>query len=150
MMSILSERTEEIITGVKVPFDFSLFMKNVLRGVGIAIRNTFIQVFIIVGCFLICWIPVLGWISPIFLLITSYYFYGFSMIDYVNERRSLNMRESIRYVRKFRTLSIANGFVFSIIFAIPFVGVMLASVLAPVAACIAMLELENKPVKNYA
>jgi CysZ protein len=143
VMSLLSDRTEEIITGVKIPFDTALFVKNFIRGILIALRNTFIQVGIIVLCFLICWIPVLGWISPLFLLLTSYYFYGFSMMDYVNERRKMGLAESVSYVRSHKALAITNGFVFSLLFAIPFIGIVVSTVLAPVAACIAILESEK-------
>jgi CysZ protein len=143
VMAFLSEKTEEIMTGNRIPFDTKLFIKNFVRGIGIAIRNTFLQLGIVVLCMLICWIPVLGWISPVFLLLCSYYFYGFSMMDYVNERRNMNISGSVAFVRSRRTLAATNGFVFAMIFAIPFVGVLAAPVLAPVAACIAMLKLEK-------
>ena len=66
------------------------------------------------------------------------------MIDYVSERRRMGMSQSVSYVRKNKGLSIGNGFVFSLIFAIPLIGGMLAAVVAPAAACIAVLELESR------
>jgi CysZ protein len=144
IMSLLSERTEEIITGKVYPFNFSQFMKDILRGVLIALRNMSIEfTFIFLGFFIV-WIPVLGWISALFLVVLSWYFYGFSMIDYVSERRRLKISESVKYVRKNKGLAIGNGFVFALIFAIPFIGAMLAAVLAPVAACAAVLDVENR------
>lgn len=144
IMSLLSERTEEIVTGKVYPFNLPQFMRDILRGITIAMRNMIIEfTFIFLGFFII-WIPVLGWVSALFLVILSYYFYGFSMIDYVSERRRLTISESVKYVRKNKGLAIGNGFIFALLFAIPFVGAMLAAVLAPIAACAAVLDIENR------
>lgn len=144
IMALLSERTEEIITGKVYPFNLGQFVKDILRGILIALRNMFIEfAFIFLG-FLIVWIPVIGWVSALFLIVLSYYFYGFSMMDYVNERRRKGISESVSYVRKNKGLAIGNGFVFALIFAIPYIGGMMAAVFAPVAACIAVIELESK------
>jgi CysZ protein len=144
IMALISERTEEIITGKVYPFNLAQFIKDIARGVVIALRNMFIEFgFIFLGFFIV-WIPVIGWIGALFLIVLSYYFYGFSMIDYVSERRRMGISQSVDYVRKNKGLSIGNGFVFSLLFAIPLIGGMLAAVLSPVAACIAVLELENR------
>lgn len=144
IMAFISERTEEIITGKVYPFNLAQFIKDIARGVLIALRNMFIEFgFIFLG-FLIVWIPVIGWIGALFLIVLSYYFYGFSMIDYVSERRRMGISQSVAYVRKNKGLSIGNGFVFSLFFTIPLIGGMLAAVLSPVAACIAVLEIESR------
>ncbi|MBA3972464.1 MAG: EI24 domain-containing protein [Bacteroidetes bacterium] len=144
IMALLSERTEEIITGKKYPFNLLQFMQDILRGIIIALRNMSIEfTFIFLG-FLIVWIPIVGWLGALFLIILSYYFYGFSMMDYVSERRRLSISESVRYVRKNKGVAIGNGFIFALLFAIPLVGAMLAAVLAPIAACAAVLDVENR------
>lgn len=148
IMALLSERTEEIITGKVYPFNMGQFIKDILRGVMIALRNMFIEFgFIFLGFFVV-WIPVVGWIFALFLIIISYYFYGFSMIDYVSERRKMGVSQSVSYVRKNKGLAIGNGFIFSLVFAIPFIGGMIAAVIAPVAACIAVMDLESRHAKN--
>lgn len=144
IMALLSERTEEIITGKVYPFNLGQFLKDIWRGVMIAIRNMFIEFgFIFLGFFVV-WIPIIGWFSALFLIIVSYYFYGFSMIDYVSERRRMGISQSVSFVRQHKGLAIGNGFIFALVFAIPFVGGMIAAVIAPVAACIAVMEIENK------
>lgn len=147
-MALLSERTEEIITGKIYPFQFGQFLKDIGRGVLIALRNMFIEFgFIFLG-FLVVWIPVIGWACGLFLIVLSYYFYGFSMIDYVSERRKMGISKSVAYVRKNKGLAIGNGFIFSLVFAIPFIGGMIAAVIAPVAACIAVLEIDKRETAN--
>src|ERR1043165_675162 len=141
IMSLLSERTEEIITGKKYPFSFSQLLKDVARGSLIALRNMMIEFgFIFLGL-IVVWIPVLGWGYGIFLLFVSWYFYGFSMLDYVSERRKLGISGSVSFVRSHKGLAIGNGFLFAVIFTIPLIGGMLAAVAAPVAACAAVLEM---------
>lgn len=144
IMALISERTEEIISGNVYPFNVVQFIKDIGRGIVIALRNMFIEFGFILLAFLVIWIPIIGWIGALFLFILSYYFYGFSMIDYVSERRRMGISQSVDYVRKNKGLSIGNGFVFSLIFAIPIIGGMLVAVLAPVAACIAVMELESR------
>ncbi len=149
LLALLSERTEEILTGKKNPFSLAQFLKDVLRGIGIAFRNLIIQFSFILICFFVSWIPVLGWIAPFMLLIVSYYFYGFAFIDYCSERKKLPIGESVKYIRKHKGLAIGNGFIFSFLFAIPFVGVVLAPVLASVAASISVVEIDKSEyVKN--
>jgi CysZ protein len=146
IMSRLSERTEELITGKKYPFSFSQLLKDVARGTLIALRNMLIEFgFIFLGIAVV-WIPLLGWLYPVFLLFVSWYFYGFSMLDYISERRKLGVSQSVSFVRARKGLAIGNGFLFSLLFSIPLLGGMLAAVLSPVAACAALLELENKTV----
>lgn len=143
IMALLSERTEEIITGKKFPFELSQFVKDILRGIAIALRNMLIEFGFIFLCMLVVWIPIAGWVTPIFLLLISYYFYGFSMMDYSSERHKLNVSESVRYIRKYKGVAIGNGFIFSSLFAFPIIGSMLSTVLAPVAATIAVVELKK-------
>lgn len=144
IMALLSERTEEIITGNIYPFHFGQFLKDIGRGVVIALRNMCIEFgFIFLGFFVV-WIPLIGWVFALFLIIVSYYFYGFSMIDYVSERRKMGISKSTSYVRKHKGLAIGNGFIFSLIFAIPLIGAIIAAVIAPVAACIAVMDIDSR------
>ena len=143
VMALLSEKAEEIITGKKYKFNFSQFLHDIVRGISIAIRNMFIELSIILICFVLIWIPIIGWLSPIFLLLVSYYFYGFSMIDYTSERRKLNVAQSLAYIRKNKGLAIGNGFIFALLFAFPVIGAIVVAVLAPVAATIAVLEIDK-------
>lgn len=139
-MASLSEKTEHIINGTRYSFNLLQFTKDIFRGICIALRNMFIEFGIILLCFIVVWIPILGWLCPIFLYLLSCYFYGFSMIDYTSERHKMNISNSLQYIRKNRGLAIGNGFVFSLLFAVPFIGGMVSAIIAPVAATIAVLE----------
>ena len=140
VLALLSERVEEIKYGVKFPFEFNQFVKDVLRGILITIRNMFIEYGIILLCLLVIWIPVVGWIISILLYILSAYFVGFSMMDYTSERRRLKISQSVSFVRRRKGIAISNGFIFNILLLIPFIGISIGPVISVVAATLAATE----------
>ncbi|MGZ4035141.1 MAG: EI24 domain-containing protein, partial [Bacteroidia bacterium] len=144
VMTILSEKTETILTGQKYCFSAKQSVLNIVRSIGITFRNMFFQLLIVAASCFVIWIPVIGWLCPVFLLIISYYFYGFSMLDYVSERRKLSISGSIRFVRANKGLAIGNGFIFTLLFAVPYAGVVISTVLSPIAACISIVEKESE------
>lgn len=140
VMAMLSQRIDELITGKKYPFNLGQFIKDILRGSLIALRNMLIQFALIAICFMLMPIPVLGWIMPLFLLVINYYFYGFSMMDYTSERNKMGIIQSIRFIRRNKGLAIGNGFIFALLFAIPFIGVIIAPILGVAAGTIVAME----------
>lgn len=119
LLALLSERIENILTGNKYKFSFIQLAHDIRRGMQIAMRNIFWEYFFIV--------IILG-IASFFnstikdILIISlpvaigFYFYGFAFIDYINERRRLNIQQSIYFVSKHKGLAIAIGSIYSIFF----------------------------------
>lgn len=122
LLAHLSEKTERILTGNKYPFSFQQFFHDVRRGIRIAVRNLMWQYFFFLIIFLV---SAIGWKepekAPVFYLIyaIAFYYYGFSFIDYVNERQKLNMDESVQFVRQNRGLAVAIGMIYSILILMP-------------------------------
>ncbi len=142
----LSCRTDEIITGRKLPFDLRQYFIDILRGILIVLRNLVIQTFWMIVLFFIGFIPVIGWLGGIVLFFINAYFYGFSFLDYTSERRKMSIGRSVHFVRTHRGLAIANGTVFSLTRMIPFFGIMLsgfAGIVATVGATLAFIESEK-------
>lgn len=148
ILALLSERVEEIKYGVKYPFEFNQFLKDVMRGILITLRNMFIEYGIIILCLFILWIPVIGWFVSIFLYFLSAYFVGFSMIDYTSERRRFRIRQSVRFVRRRKGIAISNGFIFNILLLIPFVGISIGPVVSVVAATLAASEAIDEDLQS--
>lgn len=143
VFAILSEKTEEILTGNKYPFNGDQIMRDVVRGVLIAFRNMFIELGYMIVIFLLgLFIPLIGGIvGTILLFFIASYFYGFAFIDYTNERRRLSIKQSVQFIRDNKGMAIANGMVFSFFMLIPFCGTTLAgfaAILSVVAATIAV------------
>ena len=78
ILTYLSEKTEEIITGRKNPFDVIQLTRDVIRAIVIVIRNMCIQILWIIIFFILNFIPIVGWVVSFFgNIIVSSYFYGF-------------------------------------------------------------------------
>lgn len=98
--SWLSERTEYDLTGKEYPFSFSRFLREMLRGILIAVRNTVFQLIVTLILMAFSFVPLVGLLSPVLLFLSSAYFYGFSFVDYTIERRYLQVKESVSYVNR--------------------------------------------------
>jgi len=148
VLAWLSEKTEKIVTGKDYPFVLNIFLKDVWRGIILAIRNFIVEMFFIVAIFILAFVPVLGWLSNvigiIFLFFISAYFYGFSFMDYYIERKKLNTKQSIVFMRNYKDLAIGNGFVFAIILLFPFAGSLLAPFVAIISVVAATLVMEEE------
>jgi CysZ protein len=158
VFAFLSEKTEEILTGNKYKFDGDQMMRDVARGVLLALRNLFIELFYMIIIFILgLFIPLIGGIiGSFFLFFISSYFYGFSFIDYNNERRRMKLKDSVQFMRANKGMAIANGMVFSIFLLIPFCGTTLAgfvaiiSVIAATVSTHKIVDLSNNPyAQNY-
>jgi len=139
--AFLSERTEKILTSSDVPFNWKQFLKDIWRGVVLALRNLAVEMLFTLLLFIISFIPVVGWFTAVVLFLISAYFYGFSFMDYTFERRKFNVKTSIRYMRSNKGLAIGNGLIFALVLLIPFIGVTLAgffSIVSVVGATIAV------------
>ena len=144
VFAYLSEKTEAILEGRDFPFSFSQLLKDILRGIAIALRNTAWQTVYTISILLLCLIPFIGWATPILAILVECYYYGFSMLDYSCERRKMNAQESIFFIGNHKGLAIGNGIVFYLMHLVPFVGWILAPAYAVIAATLSMLQIKNK------
>lgn len=123
LLSGLSMKTEKILTGKKYPFDLKQLILDIKRAMQIVVRNMMweylIFVFILIAAYILAGDDFTR--SPIFYLsfLVGCFYYGFGFLDFINERRRLNMDESITFVRDHRGLSIAIGSVYSVLIFVP-------------------------------
>ncbi|MGQ1910568.1 EI24 domain-containing protein [Marinifilum sp. RC60d5] len=143
VFSYLSEQTEKIQTGHEYPFQFKQLIRDIIRGVFIAVRNLFIELIFTVLIFFLSFIPIIGWAAALFLFIISAYFYGFSFMDYALERKKLNVTQSVQFMRENKGIVIANGFVFSLCLIVPFCGVSFSSFAAIVSVVAGTLAVDK-------
>jgi len=138
LFAYLSEKTESIIEGKEYPFSWKQLVKDMTRGVKLALRNTLWQTVYTVSLLILSFFPFVGWITPVIMVFVECYYYGFSMLDYSCERHKLSPSESITYIGKHKGLAIGNGMVFYMMHFIPFLGWVLAPSYAVVAATISI------------
>ena len=138
LFAYLSEKTESLIEGKDFPFSFSQLLKDMIRGIRLALRNCLWQTVYAVSILLLSFIPLVGWITPVISTFVECYYYGFSMLDYSCERHQLSPAESIAFIGKRRGLAIGNGLVFYLMHFIPIAGWILAPSYAVVAGTISI------------
>ncbi|MGD1846736.1 MAG: EI24 domain-containing protein [Salibacteraceae bacterium] len=144
-LAFLSERTEQHLTGRNdYPFHLLQFVRDVVRGIGIALRNAVLQLGFTLFFFFIGFVPVVGWIiSIVGSFVVPAYFYGFSFMDYIHERRRLSLAESVQEVRRHKWMAIVLGTPCWLAMFIPLIGSFFAAYAAlfsTVAATAAMFE----------
>jgi CysZ protein len=134
IMALLSERCDNILTGRDYEFTLERFIKELLRTIGI-LATGFIFSSIVMGLwFLVAWIGNLSVISPYILFVLKAFFIGFNFVDYSFERNMISIGKSWRFGISKPIVMLAFGTVFSLIFSIPFFGVMFAPFITTIVA----------------
>ena len=138
LFSYLSEQTEALIQGKEYNFQFSQLMKDMKRGIRLALRNSLWQTVYTISIIILSFFPLIGWITPVISTFVECYYYGFSMLDYSCERHKLSPAASIAFISQHKGLAIGNGLVFYMMHFVPFVGWVLAPSYAVIAATISL------------
>lgn len=142
LLAYLSEKTEEIIEGNHFVFSFRRFSKDVFRGVIIAIKNGIKELILIVILFLFSFVPVVGWfLSLVGGSLVTWYYTGFSMMDYYNERKLLTSYQSSKQIYRNKWVAIANGFCFWLLLLVPVAGVVFSPLLSVVSATMSQIKI---------
>jgi len=142
VFSYLSEKTASIIENKDFNFNTKQFLKDILRGIKIALRNCLWQSVYMISILLLSLIPVIGWLTPLLALLVECYYYGFSMLDYSFERKKITASESIYFTGNHKGLAIGNGLMFYIIQLLP-IGWIFAPTYAVVAATLSLHEVKE-------
>jgi CysZ protein len=151
VLAILSEKVEEILTGNTYPFVWRYYINDIKRGLRISITSLVQEYALFFAWLMIAFfIPALQVFTPVMALLIGFYFYGFGFIDYINERRRLDIAQSNFFIRKHAGLAIGIGVVYSFMFMIPYGGVVIAPILAMVGTTLAMNLLVDLKDNRYA
>ncbi|MEO5648300.1 MAG: EI24 domain-containing protein [Ginsengibacter sp.] len=143
LFAYLSEKTEALLLNKEYPFSLKRFLSDIVRGISIALRNTLWQTVYTISIFLLALIPVLGCITPLLALFVECFYFGFSMLDYTNERRGLSSWRSIDFINRHKGLAIGNGIVFYFMHALPIIGWIFAPGYAVIAATLSLQQKES-------
>lgn len=147
LFSYLSEKTEAIINGNDLPFNFKLLVKDMIRGIKLALRNMAWQTIYLVFILLMSTIPLIGWVAPLLALSMECYYLGFSMLDYSCERNKLSPAASLAFISRHKGLARGNGLIFLLMHLLLFVGWVLAPGYAIIAATISLYNAKTAELK---
>lgn len=145
LFSLLSESLEEKLTGKKYTFRVSQLVKDIFRGIGISLRNMLLEYVFIILCFAVTILfPPLVFMTAPFLMLLSWYFIGFTMLDYNFERHKMSISQSITFTRNNKGLACGIGAIYSLFMLLPlFVGMMFGPVIAVAGATLCFLQIKN-------
>lgn len=150
-MAPVSEKIEAYILGEdNHKHRVTSFSEQLMRGVRINMRNLGMEILLTIPILIIGFVPILGFVSTILLILTQGYYAGFGNMDYTLERH-FNYSDSIKFVKQHRGLAIGNGIVFILFLLIPVIGIILVlplSVTASTTETIELLKEQNK-LKTY-
>jgi CysZ protein len=139
VFAYLSEKTEAIIDEKEHSFNWPDLKKDVSRSIRLALRNAIWQTVYLAGLFLMSFIPLIGWITPVIALLMEGYYFGFSMLDYSFARSEFTPTQSVAFTGRHRGLAIGNGILFYLMHAVIF----LAPAYAIVAATLSVHKVKN-------
>ncbi|MBA4367161.1 MAG: hypothetical protein C0403_05930 [Desulfobacterium sp.] len=142
ILGFLSEMVEAGMYDLKLPqFTVQNFVKDILRGLAINMRNFGWMLFFTGIAWLLCILPLVGaLISTALLLLIQSYYSGFGLVDYTLERKQFSVSDSIAFVHdhKARVTGVGMGFVLMLL--IPVIGWFFAPGYGTVAATLSALE----------
>lgn len=151
ILTLASAQIEKIITGNTYRFEWKRFVEDIYRSILFSFRNMMLQIFFMIVWQVCTFIYVdLKYVTPIFIFLLGAYYYGASLMDYTNERRRLTMEESMNFVKKNKGMTIAIGCIFSALFFIDYIGIVIAPILGVVAATLAIHAKVDLSKNKYA
>lgn len=143
-MSIISARVHSHLVGRKV--EDAPFWGSILRGIRVAIRNIFKEMFYTLLLLLVGLVPIFSPFTTALIFVVQANYSGFGNLDFSLER-FFNTTQSVRFIREHRGLALGNGAVFLLLLAIPILGLLFAPAIATVAATIETVNrLQNVPL----
>ena len=143
VFAYLSEKTATIIENKEFTFNSKQFLKDIYRGIRVAVRNCVWQTVYMISILILSLIPVAGWLTPPLAILVEFNYYGFSMLDYSMGRKKISVSESIYFISEHKGLAIGNGLMFYLIQLIPVAGWILAPAYAVIAATLSLHEMKE-------
>lgn len=143
-MSPLSEKVEQHLSGVDNKNDSSLKTTGyqVLRGVRIASRNLFWELFLTIMLLIIGLIPILSLFSIVGIFLVQAYYFGFGNLDFALERRH-GASQTIQFIKRHRGMALGNG-VLTTLLLMTVVGFLF---ILPIGVVAATIETHKKNEK---
>lgn len=142
---ILSERFDTQLTGEQFEGGLIRIINDFLRMILIVLIALFME-FAIMGCWAtLSWVFGFGIVNPIVYFLISSFFMGFAFYDYSLERHGIGTFRSLGFAFSKMGYMILTGGIFTLIFMIPVVGVILAPVLVTMISTAVYLKLKEKP-----
>jgi len=138
-LSVLSEKTEKIISNKPGQNSAAGFWKDLYRSLQINIRFFLFSSMYSLVAIATGMLPVIGAIiSAAFLFFIQAYYGGSGLADIILERRGMPVKERLQFIKNNRSLVLGSGSGFLLILLIPFLGWFFAPGLGTIAMTISL------------
>ena len=144
--TLLSERVETNENGNQFPSNFSKFIMDIIRTIGVAILGGIIYLSIFLLWTLFAWIFGLNFLSPFVSAILIAFFTGFNSYDYSLERHNVTIKDSWRFAFKNPLQMMLTGLIFTLLLSIPLIGVVIAPVLLTMVGTLNYLKMKENEI----
>jgi len=139
----LSEKFDNQLTGNKFDGGFVRMLNDILRAILIVILALIMEFFFLGVWWFISWILGISIINPIVYFAISSFFLGFAFYDFSLERYGIGTLSSWGVAFSNMLHMIITGGLFTLLFMIPFVGVIIAPVLMTMIATATYLKMRG-------
>jgi len=122
VFSLVSEKVTTKLLGKTYHYSTTQFIKDILRGIKITLRNLFYEyLFIALISILLYLSPknsISNFIGNVLLVLVTSYYYGFTLLDYALENHQFNYKKSLYFVKNNKGISIGLGLVYYIVISV--------------------------------
>ncbi|MGL5544517.1 MAG: EI24 domain-containing protein [Cetobacterium sp.] len=131
--SYVSEKVETHENGKLYNFTFKENIYLVLRGVKIASKSFLKEMFYTTLVLLLGFVPVINIAVPVLIYIIQSYFISYNFVDYTLERHKFSAEKSSDFIWKNKVVFTIGGGIFTLIYFIPIIGIIVAPIISMVA-----------------
>ncbi len=142
-LSFLSEKVEQEEKGIETPFSLAQVLHDLIRALQINVLNFLKEMGLTLALAIFAFIPILGLLSPLILLLVQSYFLGYGLMDYNAERWRFSFKETEGWMRKNRAAVTTVGLLFYGLFLIPVFGWIFAPAWSVIAGTKVALRLKG-------
>lgn len=141
---LLSEKIDNEVTGAKFNGGFIRIMNDLLRAIFLLFFTFLLNVLVMSVWWFISWIFGIHLLDGIVYFLISSFFIGFSFYDFSLERYDIGFFGTVGFGFEKMAYMLLTGGLFSLIYMIPHLGLILAPFLLTIVSTIVYLKMNNK------
>lgn len=146
--SYISEKVENHIYGTKYRFTFKENLGFVFRGAKVAVKSFFKEIVLTLIVMMLSFIPIVNLLVPILIFLIQSYFISYNFVDYTLERKKYTDRECTIFMKNNMLSFTLGGAIFTVIYFIPIIGLMVAPLISIVALSVVTLKIIEENEKK--
>lgn len=145
---LLSEAIDNQVTGAKFDGGIARILREIGRAIGLLLFSMLLNFVVIGAWYLLAWITGFHVLDELIYFFITAFFIGFSFYDFSLERYGVGFFGTIAYGFDHLLYMLITGFLFSLIYLIPQLGLIFAPFLITILSTVVYLKMNNKIPHN--